>query len=296
VVSGSVELEEVARLSTAASPSAISAGDFDLDGKIDIAVAAVQGSQGIVQLFLGNGEGNFALVGTANDPCTDDVAGGCGLDHLPGPMTTAFLDADAAPDIVVAADALTCVGDCNDDGCVSTNEVTRINGMIGNPPASDCGNADGNRDGVVSLPEATQAENNRNAQVAVPPGGADDCDATKVCPNSFAKLTFLLSDNAPPTPTVTRTATGTQTATRTASGTPTRTGTATITGTGTGTVTRTRTPTIIPTKTCASAFCVQGDSCAVVQSEGGGNGVGFAPLFVAGLLAALRARALRSKE
>jgi hypothetical protein len=297
VTSGNVELVEAARFSAATAPSAISAGDFDLDGKLDLAVAGRQGSSGIVQLFLGNGDGTFNLVGTANDPCADNVAGGCGLDHLPGPMTIAFLDADAAPDIVVGAEALTCVGDCNDDGCVSTSEVTRISGMIGNPPATDCGNADGNRDGVVSLSEATQAENNRAAQTAVPPGGANDCDATKVCPNSFAKLTFLLSDNAPPTPTVTRTATGTQTATRTESGTPTRTGTATVTGTGTGTTTRTRTPTIIPTKTCASGICVQGEGCAsVVPAEGSTNGVGLAPLFVAGLLVALRARALRSKE
>lgn len=293
VASGNVELLEATRFSTATAPSAISAGDFDLDGKVDLAVAGRQGSSGIVQLFLGNGDGTFALVGTANDPCVDNVAGGCGLDHLPGPMTVAFLDADAAADIVVGAEAVTCVGDCNNDGCVSSAEVTRINGMVGNPPASDCLNADGNRDGIVSLDEDTQAENNRQSQSSG--GGANDCDETKVCPNSFAKLTFLLSDNAPPTPTSTRTATATPTGTRTITGTPTRTGTATITATRTGTGSPSRTPTPIPTKTCAAAgVCVQGSGCANIAGDNGRGGTGgVAPLFVAGLLAALRAAGKR---
>ena len=57
------------KLVTGASPQSIAVGDFNGDGKADIAVAQA----GSIGIFLGNGDGTFKAADVANDGMTISV-------------------------------------------------------------------------------------------------------------------------------------------------------------------------------------------------------------------------------
>ena len=53
-----------------------------------------------------------------------------------------------------------CVGDCDDSGTVTVNELVRgVNIALGLSPVGDCGSFDANQDGNVTVNELVQAVN-----------------------------------------------------------------------------------------------------------------------------------------
>jgi len=54
-----------------------------------------------------------------------------------------------------------CVGDCNDDGTVTVDEIlTMVNIALGNAPVTACEAGDANQDGQITIDEILTAVNN----------------------------------------------------------------------------------------------------------------------------------------
>jgi len=237
-----------------AGPTAIATGDFDRNGKPDLAVTAEgTGASGDLAIFLGNGSGTF--VGTL-DLSTGANPAGLALGKLTpddyldavvvneGDDTVGFYVGGASPDLLTGQDP--CDDSCADGCCFST----------------------GPRVVALALLDA------------------DVLDDVVVGSNQNGTVTFFLSSDPPSTPT--RTPTPTRTSTPTPSLTPTISQTPTITSTVTRTVTlsptpsRTDTPSRTPTETLTQTpgpFALQGESCAIDGGRRGGNF--FLPLLVA---------------
>lgn len=67
----------------------------------------------------------------------------------------------AAPEPAVTPIAETCIGDCNDDGSVTVDELlTMVNIALGNASVSACSAGDANGDGQISIDEILSAVNN----------------------------------------------------------------------------------------------------------------------------------------
>jgi hypothetical protein len=77
-------------------PGSVVAGDFNGDGRLDLAVAANQGSslQGTVSILLGNGDGTFQAA--QNFP----------VGSYPSSVVVGDVNGDGVPDLVVTSDTL----------------------------------------------------------------------------------------------------------------------------------------------------------------------------------------------
>jgi hypothetical protein len=114
-------------LTTGVEPEGIVAGDFNDDGKVDLAVA--ESSESSLSIFLGNGDGTFtATVSPSTGPIPDGVAvgdlNGDGIldlvvANLEGPLTVLLGNGDGTftevPNSAFSADAVA-IGDFNGDG------------------------------------------------------------------------------------------------------------------------------------------------------------------------------------
>jgi hypothetical protein len=89
VIPASAQLESLTGLRTNVAPNSVVVGDFNLDGKMDLAVSSYGSSSAEVQVYLGKGNGTFSAA-TAYD-----VGPGT------GPLATVDLNHDGKPDLVV---------------------------------------------------------------------------------------------------------------------------------------------------------------------------------------------------
>src|SRR5437868_10963111 len=81
--------------SAAISPVDIAVGDFNGDGKLDVALAAYDGAtQEVLQVMLGNGDGTFTKGQTIN------------LSSIPGAITTGDFDNDGQLDLALTLDKI----------------------------------------------------------------------------------------------------------------------------------------------------------------------------------------------
>jgi hypothetical protein len=117
-----------------------------------------------------------------------------------------------------------CIGDCNDDGVVTVNElVAGVNIALGTAPASTCPAFDDNGDGGVSISELIAGVNNLLYGCNVtPPTAAPTASATATPSESPTAASTDTATPPPvatasdtPTPSPTRTVKPTKTATRT---------------------------------------------------------------------------------
>ena len=82
-------LEEINSVSITPGASSFATGDFNRDGLTDLAVANL--NRELIELYIGNGSGQFALVTTVNNVPT------------PSDLVVADLNNDLADDIAVAS-------------------------------------------------------------------------------------------------------------------------------------------------------------------------------------------------
>ncbi|MFI5397805.1 MAG: FG-GAP repeat domain-containing protein [Candidatus Binatia bacterium] len=166
------------------SPSGIAAGDFNKDGKIDLATAnTLQDGTGGASVFLNVTGVTLAASISPTDtaiPLTDargfPASGAILIDQeqityagkqansLTGAVrgangTVAAAHAQGAA--VVLAPPAVCVGDCNGDGAVTVDEIlTMVNIDLGSVPISACTAGVANGDQVITVAEILTAVNN----------------------------------------------------------------------------------------------------------------------------------------
>ncbi|MGD0948676.1 MAG: hypothetical protein ABSA52_14770 [Candidatus Binatia bacterium] len=156
-----------------------------------------------------------------------------------------------------------CVGDCNNDGVVTIDEIiTGIDIALGNADVSACENFDANDDGLVTVDELLTAVNN----------------ALNGCPEVPATATPRPTNTSLPTSTPAQPATATATTHITGTVPPTQTPAPTTPGGGTPSIGTRAAGTIEST---TSAFLVIPDllSALLGHLPGAGSGSGASPIF-----------------
>lgn len=237
--------KQLARFAQGSAIAAMSAGDYNRDGVLDLALARPSGSAGVSEVYLGT-------ILTSGDPAYDrgsSVAVGSGPTAEAAATLSFVGSSDGLLDLVVANGGANNLSFALGDG--TGNFPMRLEpfdldaspvdlAVVGN----GSGRGDFDLDGLPDIVVASRA-----------PGS----------------LSILLSSRPPPTPTVPPTDSPTVTGTPTATGSPTEPGTPTPTDTltpgpsptRTGTFTRTLTPTVTPTRTNTRAGFVNiSGSCA----------------------------------
>ena len=157
----------------------------------------------------------------------------------------------------LATAEIACVGDCDDGGAVTINElITGVNIALGTQALGFCPLFDANADGMVGINELIAGVN--NALNGCPTPGTPTATTTGAA-SATATATPVGSATVTATATASATRTGTATATPpvsptatvppTATATSTRTATSAMTPTPTRTATRTSTPSVTPAPT-----------------------------------------------
>jgi FG-GAP-like repeat len=138
-------------------PESVVTADFDGDGRVDIATSSFFDNK--VSVLVGNGDGTFK-------PSVDFDVG-----TSPYGIATADFNVDGKPDIVAANvddetvsvltnTTATGVGDCNQDGRVTVDEViTMVSIALQESPVSSCTAGDANGDEVITVDEVVAAVN-----------------------------------------------------------------------------------------------------------------------------------------
>ena len=213
-------------------PYSVAVGDFNGDGKQDLAVTNNLSDN--VSILLGNGDGTFSAA-TNFGTGTGTLAVAVGDFNGDGKQDLAVTSSGAYP-YNNTGNVSILLGDGAGNFSAPTNFGT------GNRPYS-VAVGDFNGDGKQDVVTANQYSNNvsillRNCQATPTPSPT---------PSPVPTATATATPTATFTPTATATATATPTATATATSTPTPTATATATPTATATATATFTPTPTPT-------------------------------------------------
>jgi hypothetical protein len=128
-------------LSASLGGYALAAADFNGDGKLDLAIAAVPSNNAEVQIFLGNGDGTFTPA------ATPAVVG-----LWPAAMAVADFNGDGIPDIGVLATNSRTVSILlgNGDGTFTASPASPLTDIQPQSIASGDFNGDGNPDLVVA--------------------------------------------------------------------------------------------------------------------------------------------------
>ena len=151
----------------------------------------------------------------------------CGPALAAPPLETALPTATptASPTATANPTATVCVGDCNDSGVVTVNElITGVNIALGTAPVTACPAFDPDGEGAVGINDLIAAVNNLLYGCGVTP------------PTQPPTATATATPSPSATPPAADTATSTPIDTATASRTPTRTATITRTATATRTI------------------------------------------------------------
>jgi len=260
-------------------PASVAVGDFNADGRPDLAIANYDSSN--VTVLLGNGDGTFTpapsspvggvarpafmAVGDFNTDGRPDLAvanyGGLGtfttLTILLGQGGGQFSPAPGSPVTVGTGPGSVAVADFNADGFpdlavanVNSNNVTILLGPCGLVP--------------TPTPTATATPTNTatatSSATATPTGTSTATSTSTSTPIATSTSTTTPTPTSTGTPTLTPTATGSATPAATGSATPAATGTgtptttSTVTPTSTSTPTATRTPSPSPTSTASPSL------------------------------------------
>jgi hypothetical protein len=267
------------------SVSAVTAGDYDNDGDVDLIVG--RGSVVSSLLHDGTGRTGFTLRDFSDQEPGDPVRA----------LSSGFFDGDRRPDVLVVrspsdeaagSGRIFVFGGSSFTGRSSfPTGATAVASGVGLFDSADSrAGGDGNPDAVVAsqqgggaltfalgdgsggfkaLPEpfAIGSQPAGLAVVNIDGMGVEDV----VTANGDGTISILLSSAPPPTPTPTNTPLATATGTITQTGTPTVTPTPTVTQTSPRTQTATRTATATATK--AGVFALSGNGCSTGEpSEG----------------------------
>lgn len=289
------------------SVDALASADFNLDGRLDLAVLST--TSGTVRVLLGDDQvaRRFRLLSpfvVGDEPSAIaignfDADDGNGVDDiavtLAGEDAAAlFLGTLSGTDVSFDGGTVVSTGDAPSAlVAADLNRDGQIDIAVANEGGDSLSLFDGDgRGGLSARGNACRESCDEDCCVGGKPNSVvlarlNDRDAFPdlvVGNEEGPSLTFLLSDD-PPTPTATNT--------NTPSPTPTQTGTTTVTPLHTPTATPTRTDTVTRTPTgtitrTAGPFQLMGESCAI--TEGGGSRGGVAWVFLALLLIAKRRR------
>jgi hypothetical protein len=247
----------LAAFDVGAGSNALGVEDFNLDGTPDLAVSAeIDEEEGLLTVFFGSLSGNDVDY-TSREPLEADTLGNSVA------LAVGRFTGDAFPDAVV------------------THEDTDTVELLAGDGGDDFTAAEACTDACAAPRAVTSAKLDGDALPDL------------VVANGIGSITFLLSTNAPPTPTFTATGSVTPTPSPSPSPSPTDTPppTPTPTGTPTRTGTITRTPTITETAT-PGPFSIQGEGCGTIA---GGGARGFpAGVLVVGAVFALMRRRVRT--
>jgi hypothetical protein len=299
-------------------------GDFNLDGRLDLALLSYEG--GTVTVLLRD----------SNEPRRFERLDSFAVGELPTALATGDFDWDGNPDLAVTARGTGLVGTLDvffgtvasgsvdftarHSFAVSTgpNPSAMVTGFLnldGRLDAAVANEGDhtisfyvGAQDPILEIEDPCADSCSQACCVAEGPRvittallDADVLPDVVVGSEQNGTITFFLSSNPPSTPTPTPTPTATMTLppslTPTITQTRTPTATLTLTPTETRTPTRTPTPSRSPTITNTETpgpFSLQGSSCAIDGGRGDGNGLAPLLLGVALLVLASLRRARRN--
>jgi hypothetical protein len=157
---GNLTFQDPVNFPVVSVPKECALADYNLDGIMDIACTGE--FEDNVAVLVGLGDGTFA-------PLVELDAG-----VAPASIVAADFTQDGKPDLAVTnqdtqdvsiflnttASELSCVGDCNDDGEVTVDELVRmVNIALGSQVIGECLAGDANRDGEITIDEIISGVN-----------------------------------------------------------------------------------------------------------------------------------------